>query len=168
MQVSYGLIGCVGVGINYSKPFVCICKHTRIRFWQGCPAEVGNLKVSVSWPSALHCNTCPTPCSPGNVPTPTPEHLMGITLCQDWSATYGGFGSHLQFDPAVGVDSEGLFPVGSIRGSWHQKNPTALILRFQWSEFSDLAVRSLIERFYSLYQTRRVSRAEPNKKLKKN
>ena len=41
-------------------------------------------------------------------------------------------------------ESEGLFPVGSNSGSWHLKNPTALILRFQWSEFSDLAVRSLI------------------------
>ena len=37
--------------------------------------EVGHLTVSVSWPSALHCNPCPTPCSPGNVPTPT---LMAI------------------------------------------------------------------------------------------
>ena len=41
-------------------------------------------------------------------------------------------------------ESEGLFPVGSNSGSWHLKNPIALILRFQWSEFSDLAVRSLI------------------------
>ena len=78
----------MGVGIKYSKPFVCICKHTatRIRIWQGCPAEVGNLMVSVSWPSALHCNPCPTPCSPGNV-NPTPAPLMDITLRQDWSAT---------------------------------------------------------------------------------
>ena len=38
-QVSYGWIGWVGVGIQYSKPFVCICKHTatRIRIWRGCP-----------------------------------------------------------------------------------------------------------------------------------
>ena len=28
LQVSYGLVGWVGVGIKYSKPFVCICKHT--------------------------------------------------------------------------------------------------------------------------------------------
>ena len=69
-QVSYGWIGWVGVGIKYSKPFVCICKHTatRIRIGRGCPAEVGYLPVSASWPSALHCNPCPTPCSPGNVP----------------------------------------------------------------------------------------------------
>ena len=53
------------VGIKYSKPFVCICKHTatRIRIWRGCPTEVGYLTVSVSWPSALHCNPCPH-CSP--------------------------------------------------------------------------------------------------------
>ena len=71
----------MGVGINYSKPFVCICKHTatRIPIWRGCPAEVGNLTVSVSWPSALHCIPCRTPCSPGNVPTPTPITLMAIT-----------------------------------------------------------------------------------------
>ena len=50
-------------------------------------AEVGDLTVSVSWPSALHCNPCPTSCSPGNVPTPTPAPLMDITLSQDWSAT---------------------------------------------------------------------------------
>ena len=30
-QVSYGLIGWVGIGIKYSKPFVCICKHTATR-----------------------------------------------------------------------------------------------------------------------------------------
>ena len=41
--------------------------------------------MSVSWPSALHCNPCPTPCSPGNVPTPTPAPLMDITLRGDWS-----------------------------------------------------------------------------------
>ena len=40
--------------------------------------------------------------------------------------------------------------------SGRQLAPTALIL---WSEFR--------ERFYSLYQTRRVSRAEPNKNLTK-
>ena len=79
-QVSYGLIGGVGVGIKYSKPFVCICRHTatRIRIGRGCPAEVGYLPVSASWPSALHCNPCPTHCSPGNVPTPTPATLMDI------------------------------------------------------------------------------------------
>ena len=79
-QVSYGLIGWEGVGIKYSKPFACICKHTAtcIRIWRGCPAEVGYLTVSVSWPSALHCNSCPTHCSPGNVPTPTPATLMDI------------------------------------------------------------------------------------------
>ena len=27
----YGLIGWVGVGIKYSKPFFCICKHTATR-----------------------------------------------------------------------------------------------------------------------------------------
>ena len=39
-QVSYGLIGWVGAGVKYSKPFVCICKHTatRMRVWRGCPA----------------------------------------------------------------------------------------------------------------------------------
>ena len=92
-QVSHGLIGWVGVGIKYRKPFVCICKHTatRIRIWRGCPAEVraevGYLAVRFSWPSALHCNPCPAPCSPGNLPNPTPEPLMDITLRQDWSAT---------------------------------------------------------------------------------
>ena len=88
-QVSYGLIGWVGVYkvadqfwvgvcIKYSKPFVCICKHTatRIRILRGCTAEVGYLTVSVSWPSALRCNPCPTHCSPGNVPTPTQAPLM--------------------------------------------------------------------------------------------
>ena len=35
----------------------------------------------------MHCNPCPTPCSPGNVPTPTPAPLMDITLRQNWSAT---------------------------------------------------------------------------------
>ena len=34
--------GWVGVGIKYSKPFVCICKHAatriRVRIWRGCPA----------------------------------------------------------------------------------------------------------------------------------
>ena len=30
-QVSYGLIGWVGVGIEYSKSFLCICKHTATR-----------------------------------------------------------------------------------------------------------------------------------------
>ena len=81
-QMSNGLIGWVGVGIKYSKPFVCICNHTatRIRLWRGCPAEVGNLTVSVSWPTALHCSLCPTSCSPGNVPTPTPAPLMAIPL----------------------------------------------------------------------------------------
>ena len=70
----------MGVGIKNSKSFVCICKHTatRIRIWRGCLAEVVYLTVSVSWPSALHCNPCPTPCSPGNVPTPTPAPLMAI------------------------------------------------------------------------------------------
>ena len=54
-QVSYGLIGGVGVGIKYSKPFVCICKHsaTCIRIWRGCPAEVGCLPVSVALGFAL-------------------------------------------------------------------------------------------------------------------
>ena len=35
--------------------------------------------VSVSWPSALHCNPCPH-CSPGNVPSPHPNSstLMDI------------------------------------------------------------------------------------------
>ena len=90
-QVSYGLIGRVGVGNKYSKPFVCICKHTatRIHIWRGCPAEVraevGYLVVRFSWLSALHCNPCPAPCSPS--PNPTPGHLMDITLRQDWSAT---------------------------------------------------------------------------------
>ena len=59
------------------------------RGWSGpihCPAEVGYLAVRFSWPSALHCNPCPAPCSPGNVPTPTPAPLMDITLRQNWSA----------------------------------------------------------------------------------
>ena len=73
-QVSYELIGGVGVCIKYSKPFVCICKHTGIRIWRGCPVEVGYS----TWPSALHCNPCPAPCSPGNVPHPTPGPLMDL------------------------------------------------------------------------------------------
>ena len=39
-QVSYGWIGWVGVGIKYSKPFVCICKHT---------AYGGAAKLKVGW-----------------------------------------------------------------------------------------------------------------------
>ena len=31
LQASYGWIGWVGVGIKFSKPFVCICKHTATR-----------------------------------------------------------------------------------------------------------------------------------------
>ena len=86
-QVSYGLICWVGAGIKYSELFVCICKHaaTRIRIWRGCSAEIGNLTVSVSWLSALHCNPYPTPCSPGHVPTPTPATLMAIPP-SSWSA----------------------------------------------------------------------------------
>ena len=67
--VSYGLIGWVGVGINYIKPFVCICKHTATDmciYGGAAQLEVGYLTVRISWPSALHCNPCPTPCSPGN------------------------------------------------------------------------------------------------------
>ena len=54
-----GWIGWVGVGIKYSKPLVCICKHTatRIRIYGGAAQlEVGSITVSVSWPSALQCN----------------------------------------------------------------------------------------------------------------
>ena len=73
------VISWVVIGIKYSKPFVCTCKHTatRIRIWRGYPAEVraevGYLAVCFSWPSALHCNPCPAPCSPGNSPT-QPQH----------------------------------------------------------------------------------------------
>ena len=44
--------------------------------------EVGDLTVSVSRPSALHCHPCPTHthCSPGNVPNPTPRTLMSTPL----------------------------------------------------------------------------------------
>ena len=48
--------------------------------WRGCPAKVDYLPVSVAWPSALHCNPCPTHCSRGNVPTPTPATLMDLPL----------------------------------------------------------------------------------------
>ena len=34
--------------------------------------------IRFSWPSALLCNPCPAPCSPGNVPTPTPATLMDM------------------------------------------------------------------------------------------
>ena len=62
------------------KPFVCICKRTAtgIGIWWGCPAEVGHLTLDVSWPSALHCNPCPTNRSHGNVPTRTPATMMDI------------------------------------------------------------------------------------------
>ena len=74
--------------VDNNTPFVCICKHTATRIWRGCPANVGYLPVSVSWPSALHCNPCPPHCSPGNVPTSTPGQpsLRASALCQDWSA----------------------------------------------------------------------------------
>ena len=77
---NYDNFNTFGVGIKYSKPFVRICKHTatRIRIERGCPAEVDYLLVSVSWPSALHCNPCPPHCSPVNVPTPTPATLMDL------------------------------------------------------------------------------------------
>ena len=52
---------------------------------RGCTPAVDYLAVRFSWLSALHCNPCPAPCSPG--PNPTPGHLMDITLHQDWSAT---------------------------------------------------------------------------------
>ena len=73
------------VGIKYSKPLVCLCKHTAIhvRIWRGCPAG-GRLPhvtyflalsfalqpVSYSLQSRQRCPT---------VPTPTPT--------QNWSAT---------------------------------------------------------------------------------
>ena len=81
-QVSYGLIDGVGVGIKYSKPFVCICKHTATRVWRGCPAEVraevGYL--AVHFPGSRLCT--PTHVLlPG--PNPTPGHLTDITLRQD-------------------------------------------------------------------------------------
>ena len=40
MQVSYGLIGWVGVGIKYSKLFVCICKHTATCYAYGGAAQL--------------------------------------------------------------------------------------------------------------------------------
>ena len=83
-----GWIGWVGVGIKYSKPLVCICKHTatRIRIYGGAAQlEVGSITVSVSWPSALHCHPCLTHCSPGNVPNPTP--LMSTPLVKTGQPT---------------------------------------------------------------------------------
>ena len=44
---------------------------------------VGSLPVSVSWPSALHCDPCLTHCSPGNVPNPNPGvHPSSILVSQ--------------------------------------------------------------------------------------
>ena len=76
-QVSYGLIGWVGAGVKYrySKPFVCICKHTatRMRVWRGCPAGRRLTHGECSWPSALHLSPCP-------------YSLQSLQLSQDWSA----------------------------------------------------------------------------------
>ena len=38
MAGSYGWIGWLGIGIKFSKPFVCKHIATRIRIWRGCPA----------------------------------------------------------------------------------------------------------------------------------
>ena len=68
-QVSYGLIGRLGLGIKYSKPFVCICKHSATRI-SICPAEVRAEVGTFSWLSALHCNPSWHVLLPAVPPTP--------------------------------------------------------------------------------------------------
>ena len=78
-QVSYGLIGGVGVVINYSKLFVCICKHTasRIRIWRGCPVEVGYHTYFLALGFALQPISCSLQVT-ATSPTPTPGPLMDL------------------------------------------------------------------------------------------
>ena len=64
---------------------IIMIMNTRIRIWRGCPAEVGNLTVSVSWPSAV--SRVLLPAVPATSPPQHPSTLDGNTLRQDWSAT---------------------------------------------------------------------------------
>ena len=84
-QVSYGLIGWVGVGFKYSKSFVCIRKHTvtQPHTLQGCPAE-GRLPHGECYP-ALSFELQPVSyslqfrqCSPA--PTPTFISFLRLML----------------------------------------------------------------------------------------
>ena len=70
-QVSYGWIGWVGVGIKYSKPFDCICKHTaaRIRILRGCPAGGRFPPGECFLALALHCYLCFLIAVPATSPT---------------------------------------------------------------------------------------------------
>ena len=89
-QASYGWIGWVGVGIKYSKPFVCICKHTatRIRIWRGCPAggrfPHGECFLALCFALPPVSYSLQSRQRPQTNPRTLDEH----THCQNWSAIY--------------------------------------------------------------------------------
>ena len=93
MYIVYkGWVGApMGVGMKYSKPFACICKHTAtpIHIWRGCPAEVGYLTVS-AYECFLDLGFALQPVSyslqSGQRSHPNPSTLDVDTLRQDWSA----------------------------------------------------------------------------------
>ena len=89
-QVSYGWIGWVGVGIKYSKPFDCICKHTaaRIRILRGCPAG-GRFPPGECF-LALGFALLPVSYSlqSRQRPQPDPRTLDEFTPRQYWSANF--------------------------------------------------------------------------------
>ena len=63
-----------------------------------CSSRFTPLTVRISWPSALHCHPCHTPCSPGNVPTPTPATLMDIPCIRTGQQIYSRFTPLQMFD----------------------------------------------------------------------